>query len=461
MEELKENELPGELVITDDWRNTFSYTSFDVELERAEGIYLYDTKGREYIDVSGGPAAIGLGHGEPRMAEAIAQQMSKFSYCHPNMASRPRADLCNAIAEAAPGDLNASHLVSGGSEAVETAIKLARQYHVERGDIGKYKIISRYDSYHGMTLATQALSGNPYLRGAMEPMLPQWPHIGQYSDYEKPVDISREAWGVQCARELEKVIYYAGEDTVAAFISTPNGNGVEYGVMAPDSYWKEIRRICDEYDVLLIADEVVTGYGRTGKWFGMEHFDIQADMMTTAKGMSSCYMPLGAVTVSDKINDVFKGDTFFIHGFTNGGHPLACVAGLTAINILKADGLVENSSSAGKQMFAYTEKLMAHPTVSDVRGAGLCMVIELVETREPRSFFAPDTHAESLFMSIALKNGVAFYSTLYGPKRSPLFSRGLSMLISPPLCITEAQVDEMMERMLKTLSEWEDMMQVG
>ena len=384
--------------------------------------------------------------------------MADFSYCHPIMACRPRADLCNAIAEISPGDLNASHLVSGGSEAVETAIKVARHYHVEQGKADKYKIISRYDAYHGMTLATQALSNNPYLRSAVEPMLPQWPAVGQYSDYEKPADVSREAWGVQCARELETVIYFAGEDTVAAFISTPIGNGVEYGVMPPRSYWAEIRRICDAYDVLLIADEVVTGFGRTGKWFAMEHFGVQADMMTTAKGMSSCYVPLGAVTVSDKINAVFKDDAYFIHGFTNGGHPLACAAGLATIEILKADRLVENSSRAGAHMFGYTDQLMTHPTVSDVRGEGLCMVIELAETLEPRSFYAPELHAESLFMSIALKNGIAFYSTLYGPKRSPLFSRGLSMLVSPPLCITQEQVDEMMERMIQTIGEWEEMM---
>ncbi len=461
MDELKKEWLSGELVIEKEWSNTFAYQAFEIELKRAKGIYLYDTLGREYIDVSGGPAAIGLGHGDIRVADAVAEQMSMFSYCHPIMASRHRADLCNAISEVAPGDLNASHLVSGGSEAVETAIKLARHYHVEKGNGGKFKIISRYDSYHGMTLATQALSGNPYLRGTVEPMLPQWPHVGQYSDYEKPADVSREEWGIQCARQLEPAIYFAGEDTVAAFISTPVGNGVEYALMPPQSYWKEIRRICDEYNVLLIADEVVTGYGRTGKWFGMEHFDVQADMMTTAKGMSSCYVPLGAVTVSDRINEVFKGDIYFMHGFTNGGHPLACAAGLATINILKADNLVENSAKVGKHMFGYTEKLMAHPTVSEVRGEGLCMVFELVETQEPRSFFAPDTHAEEIFMSIALKNGVTFYSTLYGPKRSPLFSRGLSMNIAPPLCITEGQVDDMMDRMLKTIGEWEEIMQIG
>ena len=457
----QDNKLPGELVIEGDWTTAFSYHAFDVELKSAKGIYLYDTDGREYIDASGGPAAISLGHGEERITEAISKQMSNFSYCHPIMANRPRADLCAAIAEVAPGDLNASFLVSGGSEAVESAIKLTRQYHVVTGNAGKYKIISRYDSYHGMTLATQTLSGNPFLKGIMEPMLPAGSHIGQYSDYEKPASLSREAWGIRCAQELEKAIYFAGEDNVAAFIATPVGNGVEYAVIAPASYWKEIRRICDEYNVLLIADEVVTGFGRTGKWFGMELFGVQADMMTIAKGMSSCYIPLGAVTVSDRINEVFKGDITFIHGFTNGGHPLACAAGLATINIMKSDGLVENSDRSGKHLFSYTRELMLHPTVSDVRGSGLCMAIELAETQEPRSFFAPETNAEALFMSIALKNGVAFYSTLYGPKRSPLFSRGLSMLVAPALCITEAEVDEMMGRMLKTITQWEDIMGVG
>lgn len=440
------------------WDRVFSYHPLDVEIARAEGVFLYDTEGRRYYDATGGPFAVNVGHGHPRMNAAITEQLQKYAYAHPMLANRKRAELCEAIAAVAPEGLNTSYLVSGGSEAVETALKIARQYHTARGRVGKYKIVSNYEAYHGMTLATMALSGNPGTLRHYDPMVQRWPKVSQYSDYRKPADLTREAWAVQVAQELERVIHYEGADTVAAYILTPHGCGSDYGVVAPDVYWREIRRICDENDVLLIADEVVTGFGRTGRWFGMDHFSVKADIMTCAKGISSSYVPLGAVTVSDKVNEPFKNGAYFVHGFTNGGNPLACAAGLAVIDILR-DGLVEQCAERGRQLFSYADRLRAHPAVADVRGWGTFMVLELVQPgAEGRRFFAPERDAEKAFQETALANGLVFYSTLYGPRRTPLMSRGLPMWVTPPFVISPDELDDMMDRLDRTLHQWEQAM---
>lgn len=453
--------LPEMLKPEGEWRNVFSYHPMEVELARAEGVYLYDDKGNRYIDASGGPMAVNLGHNDPRMKAAIAAQMDDYSYVHPVLANRRRAELCNAVASVTPPPLNATYVVSGGSEAVETAMKIARQYHVATGNPGKYKIIACHESYHGMTLATMALSGNPRMTQHFEPMLPKWPHIQQYSDYLKPESMDREDWAVVCAQNLERAIHFEGPETVAAFIVTPHGCGPEYGVVAPTAYWREIRRICDEYDVLLIDDEVITGFGRTGRWFGLDHFGVVPDIMVFGKGIGSCYEPLAAVTVHDRVDAPFKDGAYFVHGFTYGGHPLACVAGVKVIEILKADKLVEASAAKSERLFRQRDRLLAHPSVADVRGWGLFMVLELVETKSPRAYFAPDRKAEELWQSITLANGLVLYSTLYGPRRRPLFSRGLPTWISPPLTIAPAEIDDMIDRLDRSLGAWEEALGVA
>ena len=441
------------------WDKAFSYHPLDVEIARAEGVFIYDTNGNRYYDASGGPFAVNLGHADPRMNAAIRDQLDRYAYAHPMLANRRRADLCEALASVTPSGFNTSYLVSGGSEAVETALKIARQYHVASGRPGKHKIISNYESYHGMTLATMSLSGNPGTLRHYDPMVIRWPKVPQYSDYRKPPELSRDEWGVRAAQELERTIHYEGRDTVAAFIATPHGSGPDYGVVAPDSYWREIRRICDDNEVLLIADEVVTGFGRTGKWFGMDHFSIDADIMTFAKGISSSYVPLGAVTVSDRVNEPFKNGAYFVHGFTNGGNPLACAAGCALIDILKTDRLVEQVQERSAQLFAYEQRLRAHPAVADVRGWGLFMVLELVQPDAPgRGFFPAKAEAEKKFQQTALNNGVVFYSTLYGARRQPLMSRGLPMWVAPQFTITPDELDDMMNRLDRTLHHWEQSM---
>ena len=453
--------MPAPLEPEGPWRHCFSYHPMNVEIAGSDGIYLIDKEGRRYIDASGGPMAINLPHNDPRMKAAIAKQMEDYAYVHPTVANPKRAELCAALAEISQSDLNTSYLVSGGSEAVESAMKIARQYHLATGNREKYKTISCYESYHGMTLGTQALSGNPRSMAPFEPMLPKWPHVAQYSDHRRPEGMSRDDWGRECASELERAIHFEGAATVSAFIATPVGCGPDYGLFAPKTYWQEVRRICSAYDVLLIADEVVTGFGRTGTWFAMEHFAVDADLVTVAKGIFGCYVPLGAVLVSDRVNEPFSSGTNFIHGFTYGGHPLACAAGLTAIDILKEDRLIENAQTVGTYLHAQADRLTAHPSIADVRGRGLLMVMELVEDKDTGEYFDVERQAEKLFQALALKNGLVFYGTLYGPQRQPLFRRGLPMWIAPPLSISQEQIDDLLSRLDQTLTEWEEALGVA
>ena len=352
-----------------DYRHIFSYHPMNVQIARAEGVYIYDDKDNRYFDASGGPFAVNLPHNHPRMKAAIADQLDKYAYTHPVLADPLRAKFCKKLAEITPGNLDHIYLVSGGSEAVETAFKVARQAQISRGNPDKYKIVSVHDSYHGMTLATLGASGSPGSHKPFMPMIPKWPHIRQYSDFDRPAEVSREEWGVECAKALETAIHYEGAQSVAAFLATPHGCGADYAVVPPASYWQTIREICDRYDVLLITDEVVTGFGRTGEWFAMDHYDVVPDIMTLAKGIASSYIPFGAVAVSAEINAPFEaGETHFIHGFTNGGHPLGCAAGAELIDIIRDENLLENCRKQSEVLFSYREKLLAHPTVRDVRG---------------------------------------------------------------------------------------------
>lgn len=452
----------------DQWRNAFAHHPLPVNIARADGVFIYDEDGNRYYDASCGPFAVSLGHNHQRLNDAIKAQLDRYAFAHPTFGNPKRAELCDAIASVAPEGLNASYLVSGGSEAVETAMKIARQYHVATGKPGKYKVISNYESYHGMTLATMGLSGNPGSLRRYDPMVPHWPKHPQYSDFRKPPGMSRDDWGVASAQELERIIHYESADTVAAFIATPHGCGSEYGVVAPASYWREIRRICDENDVLLIADEVVSGFCRTGKWFAMQHFGVTPDIMTVAKGISSSYVPLGAAVVSDRVNEPFTKGLTFVHGFTNGGHPLAAAAGIAAIQTMKDDEMAGRVERLGKKLFSYVDRLKAHPAVADVRGWGLFMVMELARPTDGdgRTWFPSELRAEQRFQETGLANGLAFYTALYGARRRPLMSRGLPMWISPPFVITEDQIDDMMDRVDRTLHQWEqslagDMATVG
>ena len=427
----------------DKWNNVFSYHPSGPLLDRAEGIYVYDIEGNKYIDVGAGARAVSVGHGDPRVMEAISNQFAKFAYCPRALASEPRAELCDRIARVAPGTLNASHLCSGGSEAVEGAIKLAYQYHVLRGNAQKSIIISRQASYHGSSLGALSATGDPKTHAAFAPLRLQWPHIPQPSTVCRPPQMTAEDYALLCAQELERAIYYSGAQNVAAFIAAPDGAAAEDALIPPREYWQTIRHICNQYDVLLITDEAVTGFGRTGRWFCMEHFDVQADIMVTGKGISGAYAPLGAVTVSDEIVEVFhEQGVHFKHGYTSGGHPIACAAGSAVIDILEKDNLVQNSADLGAYLHSQKDRFLSHPTIAEVRGAGLLMSMRLVSNKETMEGFSEESGAESKLHAIALKHGLVLLPDNV-------------LKIAPPLCITREQLDDLMDALDLSLSQWE------
>lgn len=444
------------------WGKIFAAHTFEPIIERAEGIYLYDTEGRRYIDVSGGPMAVNIGHGDRRIRDAINRQIEKYAYCHPALSDQTKADLCERLSRVAPGNLNTTYLTpGGGSDAIETALKVTRQFHLAQGKANKSMFVSWHDSYHGMSLGALSVAGIPGIKKPFDPMSFHWPKVHQYSERERPAQRNPEEHATRVAEELEEVVYYNGADHIAAFIATPIGAGADYGLIAPASYWKTIRKICDRHDILFIADEVVTGFGRTGKWFAMQHFGVEADMMTVGKGISSVNAPIGGVIVSDRVNQPFREGATFLHGFTNGGHPLSCAASLAALDIIEQDGLVENSAAAGEYLHSQSYRLLAHPSVADVRGRGLLMVMELVADKMTMDFFPRGAQAEFWLQSIGLHEGAVFYGALYGPRQPSMPKRGLPFWICPPLNITRQQIDEVLDAVDRTLSGWERKMGIA
>jgi adenosylmethionine-8-amino-7-oxononanoate aminotransferase len=451
-----QSSLPGPKVLTGKWARVLSNHPFDITLERSEGIYLYDTEGNRYIDVSGGALATSIGAGDPRVLDAMREQAERFVYVTPAMANEPRADLCERIAHLTPGTLNTTYLISGGSEAVETALKLARQYHLATGNPRKSGVIGTWDSYHGMTLGALSVSGGPASRNAFDPQLNNSPHIRHYRHpNERPQGVTENEWGRQCALELEEMIHYLGKDNVAAFIATPVGAGKDYGLVPPRSYWATIREICDHYNVLLIADEVVTGFGRMGRWFGMEYFDVTPDIMVLGKGISSLYFPMGAVTVSDRINEPFAQGNYFIHGHTHMGNPIGCATTLAVLEVIEQDNLVVNADSVGAYLHGLLHnRFRAHPCIADIRGTGLLAILELVRDRGTMEYPEASEEPEQLFQAIAYKHGLSFYMSLFGPRRPSAMQRGVPLFIMPPLCINREQIDDLVERLDRTVAEW-------
>ncbi len=272
--------------------------------ERGKGIYIYDSEGKEYIDGSSGAAVANIGHGVKEIQDAMIKQAELISFCHGSQFTTDKAiELADKICALAPPGLERVYYNSGGSEAVETAVKMARQYQVDRGVPSKFKVISRWTSYHGNTLGALALGGHTGRRKYYQPMIMHTPHIVPCYCYRCPFDLKPEACQVECAKDLEKMIFYEGPDSVSAFIAEP-AVGATAGALVPkDGYFQKIREICDKYDVLLIADEVITGFGRTGEWFALGRWGVQPDIMTFAKGVTSGYLPLGGIQISGEIRE--------------------------------------------------------------------------------------------------------------------------------------------------------------
>ena len=407
---------------------------------RGEGIYMFDEEGRRYIDGIAGAGNVTLGHGQARIARAMGEQAQTLAYCFSAFfTNRPALELAPRVAELAPGDLNSCYFVSGGSEAVETAFKLARQYHLQQGRSQKYKIISRWRGYHGATLGAMAASGLPPQRNPFAPLLPEFPHIAACHPYRCEFAGCEGRCNLTCARALETAILQAGPENVAAFVAEPVVMAGAAVAVPPPGYFEEIRAICDRYDVLWIADEIITGFGRTGRYFASEYWDVVPDMICFGKAASSGYVPLGGVVFSDRIRQSFvdAGDSF-AHVFTYVNNPVAMRVCATVLDIIEEEKVIAHVAETGTYLAERAQILNAHACVGDVRTKGLMMGIELVHDKETKAPFDPALGASARGAALALERGLS----ISGVAGVADWVRGDDLRFYPPLIITREQIDE-------------------
>ncbi|RIK38780.1 MAG: aspartate aminotransferase family protein [Chloroflexi bacterium] len=400
---------------------------------RGEGARLYDIYGTEYLDGISGLWVVNAGHGRDEIGQAMAEQAKKLAYVSAaNYTTVPTVQLAETISDLLPGDMDRLFFVSGGSEAVETAIKIAKQVQSMRGFPKRYKIIARRGSYHGMTYGAMSLTSmrNETYFG---PFMPGVYHIPSPNNYRPQFPgLSGEADDIACANALEAEIEFQGPDTVAAFIGEPisTANGVQ--IPSP-AYWKRIREICDKHGVLLICDEVINGWGRSGTYFATEHFDIVPDMITMAKGLSSGYAPIAAVAVHPNVFAGFREqDVALGHLLTFGGHAVACAAALKNIEIFKREGLVEQSRQKGEYLLAQLNELRSHPTVGDVRGLGLMTGVEIVKNKDTKEKFGREHQFTKRLSELVNERG--------------LLTRIWDILhVAPPFVITTDEIDRIVQ----------------
>lgn len=408
-------------------------------LDRGEGIYLFDESGKRYIDASSGAMVSNIGHSNPRVLAKMKAQMDKATFGYRlHFRTHPSEDLAAKTVAMTPDGLDRVFFVSGGSEAVESAVKLARQYALATGQETRHKVISRFPSYHGCTFGALDLTGYDPLREPFAPMMEGMPKVPTPTTYLDRDTLSEQERGIRYAELLRDKIEEAGPKTVLAFLMEPIGGASTGALVAPDSYYTRIREICDAYGVLLIYDEVMSGAGRTGKFLAAEHWGITPDIVALSKGFGAGYAPLGAIIAGARLVDPVLDTGGFQHGFTYAGNPLACSAGLAVLEELEEHNLIENAARMGEVLKTKLRALMdRYPFIGDVRGKGLLLAFELVADRDTMQPLPKEWHAHMRLVEIAYDLGLIIYS-----RRTRGGLEGDHFLICPPLIVTEAQIDE-------------------
>ncbi len=411
-------------------------------IARADGVYLYDTDGKQILDAMSGLWCVNIGYGRNELADVAARQMRELPYYNSffKSANPPAIELASMLAELTPRQFNRVFFTNSGSEANDTILRMTRRYWDLLGQPKKSVVISRVNAYHGSTMAGASLGGMGAMHAQGGLPIPDIVHIEQPYWYENGVDVTPAEYGLRAARRLAEKIEEIGPERVAAFIGEPvqGAGGV---IVPPETYWPEIQRICREYGILLIADEVITGFGRTGKWFGCEYFGFEPDFMTIAKGITSGYQPLGGAMVSDRVADVLieKGGDFN-HGFTWSGHPVACAVAIENISIMRREKIVENAEA---KIAPYLQKrwreLADHPLVGEVRGIGMLGSLELVAHKPSRTFFRNRGATGMVCRDHCFANGLVMRAVRD------------TMIIAPPLVIERSQVDELVEKARRCL----------
>ncbi|GGO88063.1 aspartate aminotransferase family protein [Marinobacterium nitratireducens] len=408
---------------------------------RGEGVYVWDSEGNRIIDGMAGLWCVNMGYGRKELIDAAKQQLDELPYYNHffQTTTTPAAVLAQEIASVTPGDLNHIFFANSGSEAVDTLIRMIRHYWAVEGKPEKNVLIGRKNAYHGSTIGGTSLGGMGAMHKQGGPYLPNIEHIDQPYWYGEAGDLDEEAFGLKAARALEEKILEVGPEKVAAFIGEPiqGAGGV---IVPPASYWPEIQRICRKYDILLAADEVICGFGRTGSWFGSQTFGIEPDLMSMAKGLSSGYMPISAVAVGDRVANclIEKGGEFF-HGFTYSGHPVAAAVAVANIRLMKQEKVVDYvADDIGPYFQQQLRAVLAdQPLTGHIEGAGLVAGIALVKDREAKQFFADEGTVGTLCRDHCFENGLIMRAV------------GDRMVLSPPLVISRKEVDELCAKVRK------------
>ncbi|MDX1527396.1 MAG: aspartate aminotransferase family protein [Gammaproteobacteria bacterium] len=414
---------------------------------RGDGAYVIDTSGKRYLDASGGAAVSCLGHNHPKVIQAIKDQLDEIPYAHTAFfTTEPAEQLADVLIAQAPDGIGRVYFVSGGSEAVEACLKIARQYFDEIGQPQRRHFIARLQSYHGNTLGALAVGGNMWRRRQFEPLLVETHHISPCYAYRgREPEETEEAYGLRVANELEAKIRELGADTVIGFICEPVVGATAGAVPAVPGYLKRVREICDEHGILLILDEVMCGMGRTGTMYACEQDGVSPDLMSIAKGLGAGYQPIGAMLLSEKIYDaIASGSGFFQHGHTYMGHPTACAAGLAVQEVIREENLLQNVRSQGEALdAALNERFGNHAHVGDIRGRGLFRGIELVADRASKAPLDPSLQIHAKIKKNAMAHGLMCY-----PMGGTIDGKlGNHVLIAPPFIINESHVAEIVDKL--------------
>lgn len=411
-----------------------------IDAVRAEGVYVYDRDGKRYLDFSSQLMNVNIGHGNQRITEAVARQMRELSFVYPGMATDPRGELGKLLAEITPGNLSKTFFTLGGAEAIENAIKIARMY------TGRHKIVAHYRSYHGATYGAMSAGGDPRRFAVDSQSVPNIVHVENPYAYRCPWGSSSiEECGQRALAHLERVIQFENPNSVAAILMEGE-SGSSGCIKYPPFYLKKVRELCDKYGILLIDDEVMSGFGRTGKMFAIEHHDTVPDIMCVAKGLTSGYLPLGATIVSDKIAKHYEDKPLAI-GLTYSAHAVSCAAGIENIKVMQEENMVENAAAMGKYLEERMEDLKRkHPSIGDFRNTGLLGCIELVKNRDTKEPVTPWNAAPG---QMEVTNRMAAKVRELGMFT---FVRWNWIFIAPPLCITKEQIDEGLEILSQVIS---------
>ncbi|MEO8148369.1 MAG: aminotransferase class III-fold pyridoxal phosphate-dependent enzyme [Bacteroidia bacterium] len=408
-------------------------------IKYGEGVYLYDYDGNRYIDFSSGLMNVNIGHGNQRVTKAVVEQMQQISYVTPSCVTEARGALGKKLAEISPGNLTKTLFTVCGASAIDNAIKLARLY------TGKHKIIARYRAFHGASYGAMTAGGDPRKLASDSQQMPNVVHVEDPYCYRCPWGKEITSCSRECVGHIERVIQFEGPDNIAAILMEGE-SGSSGCIKYPPDYLKKVRALCDKYNILLIADEVMSGFGRTGKWFGVDVHGIVPDMIATAKGITAGYLPLGALIVSDKIAHHFNDIPMMI-GLTYSAHPVSCAAGVEVLKIYEDENMIENAAAMGKYVEQQVEVLKTkHKSIGDFRTTGLLGCIELVKnriTKEPMAPFNAKPNEMEVMNKVAAKiKELGMYT----------FVRWNYIFIAPPLCITKEQIDEGLEIISKAIA---------